>query len=318
MKTSSSNGARPAAYSSEQLTPLQLHEENAHGSSRPASRQVFSVELKSLNEARSGLVIRSSSQRPRLAVLTNNVDRAYRTQGGEQALPMTPRLEARFDAISNARKRLSNSDRNSYESFDADHEDLLNDPRIEFPSAAETRLQSDVSHVPFGGIQVLIVPPGQDLKLGSTGIANCLACGMRVPLGNGYTALAFAHFNGSDPDTGEYLSPRELLDKMIQSVAQRINAPDAAVKAAAEIMVAGGERARGDSDANRLGDEEDFLDLKDSYPIVAARVQATHVDLNSDRDTIARHTDDDEASSINAVISAGRFICSRAPLYEGH
>ena len=75
-------------------------------------------------------------------------------------------------------------------------------------------------------------------------------------------------------------------------------------------------RARADSDANRLGDEEEFLELKDSYPIVVARVQATEVDLNSDRDTIARNTDDDESSSVNVVMSASRFICSRAPLYE--
>lgn len=89
-----------------------------------------------------------------------------------------------------------------------------------------------------------------------------------------------------------------------------------AVKVAAEIMVAGSERAAGDSDANRLGDEEDFLDLKGQYPIVAARVQASSVDLNSDGDTIARLTDDDHASSINVVMSTSRFICSRGNLYS--
>lgn len=317
-KISAGDHSRIAAYSSDHISPIQIHQENRQGSVRPATRQVFSLELKSYRDehgnppVREGLVVRNESRPLRLAILTMGVDNQHAPRAGEPALPMTPRLSAQFEAISNSRRGLSQSDLNSYESFDDAHRDLLNDPRINFLSAADTRLQTNVSHVRYGDIQTLVVPPGVDLKLGTTGVANCLACGLRAPsaLQPGHTVLVLAHFSGTDPDTDDYMTPRELLDKMTQKATQRGAGPGA------QIMVAGGERARGGSDANRLGDEEDFLDLKSEYPIVAARVQATSVDLNSDKDTIARLTDDDHSSSINVVMSAKQFMCSRAPLYN--
>jgi hypothetical protein len=316
-KVSAGDNGQISAYSSDDIHPLQIHQENRQGSVGPATRQVFSLELRSYRDehgnprGREGLVVRGAS-RPRLAILTTAVDRELATRADEPELPMTPRLSAQFEAISNRRRMLSQSDLNSYESFDREHRDLLNDPRISVLRAAETRLQTNVSHVRIGDLHALVVPPGVDLKLGTTGVANCLACGLRAPSASqpGHIVLVLAHFSGTDPDTGDYMSPRELLDKMLAKAAQY------GAGRGAEIMVAGGERARGNSDANRLGDEEDFLGLKDRYPIVAARVQATPIDLNSDRDTIVRLTDDDHASSINVVLSAKDFMCSRAPLYD--
>ncbi|PMS15471.1 hypothetical protein C0Z18_26910 [Trinickia dabaoshanensis] len=304
-------------YSSDQINPIQIHQENRQGSVTPATRQVFSLELKSYRDEHGEPVVREglvcSESRPRrLAILTANVDRRLEPRAGEDALPMTPRLSAQFEAISNRRRGLTQADLNSYEGFDDDHRGLLTDPRITFLSAADTSLQTNVSHVRYGDIQTLVVPPGVDLKLGTTGVADCLACGLRAPSARqpGHTILILAHFTGTDPDTGEYLSPRQLLDKMTAK------AIECGAWRYAEIMVAGGLRARGNSSANRLGDEEDFLDLKSQYPIVAARVQASSVDLNSDKDTIARITDDDHSSSVNVVFSTRDFMCSRAPLYE--
>lgn len=312
MKKTSSPGNGPW-YSSNQIQPVQIEAENKQGSVTPADRQIFEVELKANGSTQRGLVIRGSNP-PRLALLTTNVDRKYAPRAGEVELPMTPRLNKMLEQVSKSRRGLTQADRNSYQDFDQAHQAQQRDPRAVMLPAALARPQSNVAHVKYGGIRAVSVPAGSEWKLGTTGVANCMACGLRTPstTQRGHIVIVLAHYSGSDPDTGEPMSPRELLDKMIAMA----RAQGGWVGQGLEIMLAGGERARGGSGANRLGEEEEFLELKDRYPIVAAKVQATSVDVNSDKQTIHRHTDDDHSSSINVVMSARGLLCSRGTLYD--
>lgn len=305
-----------APYSSRRYKPLEISEENTRGSIVPATRQLFDVrDLAAATEDeadQSALLIRDASGL-RMAIVKGPLTEQYETTSGEEERPVTPGLAEMLKTISESRLSIDNDTREEYQELFKTHFELLIDDRMTpVPAARNIRLD-DVINVGTH-IVVIVVPPDSDTKLGTRAVTNCMVCAGRSPsrLLPGHTVLAMVHYGGIDCETGLNIRPRGILQKFVDKILAAGGDRDQL-----EILLAGGEYAAFENDdAHRLEEEWEFLDAKDTFPIVAARIQATFVDTNSSRKTIMRHTDDDNNSGITAVLSKTSFMYSHGKLYD--
>lgn len=319
-------------YSSSQLLPVVLSQENTHGSIVPATRQVFKMgELEARDRLRDreresydssdienldteALLVKDNDGNFRMAILEEPLSESYELQGGEVLRPITPGLQAAFEAESSERELPTAQDHERYAAFRRRHERLLTDPRVTEIRAAEN-IRFDIAHqVKDGDFFAIEVPPDADLKIGTSGVADCIGCGAVSPSTTkpGWTVLALTHYTGVDQDTREVISPRECLEKLVATLVAKGGDPDLGRM---EITMAGGLYSNSVGYGFHLDDEDEFLSLAGEFPIVAARMQTTSVDLNSQLRTIPRHTEDDHESSINIALSVGGLYYSHAPLW---
>jgi hypothetical protein len=295
---------------------MQIMEENAQGSVTPATRQLFDVAVQSDSGSiadRQALVIRDDGHAPKMALLQGRLDDHYQLQREEQLRPMTPRIDGQCKAASDARIPYSEEDRDIYAEFDQMRAAIPHDPRTHhIPTTANVHFDN-VEDVSDSEMKAIVVPPGGIGKIGTGGVANCIVCAatapsLKVP---GGTVLALTHYTGATQQG--ILTPKQCLQEL-----RNLTIAEGGDPSRIEFRLAGGERATSaNEDAHRLDDEFEFLELRSEFPIVAAHIQTTNVDTNSDNTTIFRFTNDDHGSSINAVLTTDGFFYSHARLYGG-
>ncbi|KML60516.1 hypothetical protein VL15_09010 [Burkholderia cepacia] len=303
-----------SSYSSALVRPVQILRENRQGSILAATRQVFAVEVQSAPgwvTDREALVIREYGYAPHMALLDESADHRYEPRHNEPVRPLTPTIDRAFVAVSNTRVPLSDTDRERYRWFDAMRSMIPDDHRTHYIRATANVRFDNVDNVEDGELKVIVVPPGGDRKLGTQGVANCIACAASAPSrsARGSTVLALTHYTGAA--NGRIVTPRACLTELQDRVIAAGGDPSMLA-----IRLAGGERSASVNEgAHQLDEEFEFLALRGEFPIVAAHIQASSVDTNSDNQTIWRGTRDGHGHVISAVLATDGFFYAHAPLY---
>ena len=104
---------------------------------------------------------------------------------------------------------------------------------------------------------------------------------------------------------------------MVAALVHKGAAPDRDPKRTKmELMFIGGMRVNEASDGCQLNDEEAFLQLKEEFPIVAARIPSAPADVNSAGMAIHRNTDDDHNIGVNIVLGVDNVWYSHGRLWK--
>jgi len=249
---------------------------------------------------------------PHAAILEGPLNHRYELTGGEIERPVTPRLQQQFDSVSSSRTKLLGDNKREYYDLRQQHADLFDAPGIRKISAAQANAlrSSGAVEVEDGDTVVEVFPRGSNKVLYTTGVADCVTPSAMAIVGNN-VILGLAHYNGIDANTNQDISPTEQLEMLEQKMREAIKRVGGDKDTLMSMQLTGAEAI---PNSPHFGDEIEFLDSKNFFPITSARMYEVIADKNSEGYTIQRFTNDDHASQINVVQTETGTIISHGEL----